>query len=105
MATEHKQGYCIFHFHRKTLSGVPFCFSVEVEGNKLCNVIEEIISFVDELDPKRCAWEWMIKSGAVHPSQFKIAVSDMNEIRTQAWLLACNLSELESGLLPYYSLN
>lgn len=105
MTSEYEHGLCFLSFHRKTLSGVPFCFSVETEDYELDNVIREILSFVDALDPKLCAWEWMVKSGVVHPSMYNIAISDMDEIRTQAWLLACNLSELENGLLSDYSLN
>lgn len=105
MTSEYEQGSRLFCFHRKTPSGVPFCFSVEVNGNELANVIMEIISFVDELDPKRCAWEWLAKSGAVHPSRFHVAIADMDEIRKQAWLLACRLSETAGGAFPFLCLD
>ena len=105
MASEYKRGTWSLDFHRKTHSGVDFCFSVELADYNLNGLIREIISFVDALDPKRCAWEWMVKSGAVHPSRYETAVADMDEIRTWAWLLACKLSETAGGLFPCLSLN
>lgn len=105
MTSEYILGIWPFDFHRKTRSGVDFCFSVELTGYKLDGLVREIISFVDALDPAQCAWEWMVKSGAVHPSCYETAVDDMDEIRTRAWLLACKLSETVGGLFHCLSLN
>lgn len=53
----------------------------------------EIFSFVDELDPERVAGEWLEASGQFSPTRFCRAVADMDEIRTQALLLAIELAE------------
>lgn len=87
------------HFRRTTLSGVPFCFSIEVKEKRSGEVCREIISFVDALDPERCAMDWMVKSGAVSPQLFDQAVADMEDIRTKAWLLAYDLGVCY-GLIP-----
>ena len=44
----------------------------------------------------------MIKSGAMDSSRYLQAVADMEDIRSKAWLLACDLSEL-SGEKPIWS--
>lgn len=36
-----------FNFHRKTLSGVPFCFTAEVTDGKAEELVSEILSFVE----------------------------------------------------------
>lgn len=87
------------HFRRTTLSGVPFCFSIEVKEGRSGEVYREIISFVDALDPERCAMDWMVKSGAVSPLLFDQAVADMEDIRSKAWLLAYDLGVCY-GLMP-----
>ena len=60
----HKEqdGIWIVEFRRKTFSGVPFCFTVEMEYGKVENLVSEIISFADAIDPETCAVEWMILS-------------------------------------------
>ena len=75
----HKEqdGIWIVEFRRKTFSGVPFCFTVEMEYGKVENLVSEIISFADAIDPETCAVEWMILSGAVSPSCYQQAVADM----------------------------
>ena len=88
-----------FDFHRKTLSGVPFSFTAEMKDRKLENLIKEIESFVDAIDPETCAGEWMIQSGAMAPSRYQQAVNDMDAIRTDAWLLACELREADGKSL------
>ena len=55
--------------------------------------------FVDAIHPDICAWEWMIKSGAIDSSQYLQAVADIEDIRSKACFLACDLSEL-SGEKP-----
>ncbi len=40
----------------------------------------------------------MIKSGTVAPNWYLQAVADMEDIRTEAWMLACELSEAISGM-------
>jgi hypothetical protein len=91
----YKDGELYIDFHRKTLSGVPFSFTAKMGEGKIGNLIKEIESFVDAIDPEICAEEWMIKSGVVAPSRLRQAVSDMDAIRTDAWLLACMLAEAD----------
>ena len=93
-----KGEYLCFDFHRKTLSGVPFSFTAEITDDKTENLVSEIVSFVDAIEPEICAEEWMIKSGGLAASRYLQAVVDMEDIRTEAWLLACELSESISGL-------
>ena len=45
------------------------------------------------------AGEWMIQSGAMAPSRYQQAVNDMDTIRTDAWLLACELREADGKSL------
>lgn len=92
---QYKNGELYIDFHRKTLSGVPFSFTAKMGEGKIANLVKEIESFVDAIDPEICAEEWMIKSGAVAPSRLRQAVSDMDAIRTDAWLLACILAEAD----------
>ena len=93
VSVKYVDGSLFFDFHRKTLSGVPFSFTAEMKDRKLENLIKEIESFVDAIDPEICAGEWMIQSGAMAPSRYQQAVNDMDAIRTDAWLLACELRE------------
>ena len=86
-----------FDFQRKTLSGVSFCFTAEMKDGSMKYLVQEIVSFVDAIEPETCAVEWMIKSGAVIPYRYQQAVEDMDNIRTEAWLLACELSDIISG--------
>ncbi len=89
-----KNGIRSYDFQRKTLSGVAFSFTAEVKDDKVSSLTNEIVSFVDAIHPDICAWEWMIKSGAMDLSRYLQAVADMEDIRSKAWLLACDLSEL-----------
>lgn len=91
----YKNGELYIDFHRKTLSGVPFSFTAKMGEGKIGNLVKEIESFVDAIDPEICAEEWMIKSGAVAPSRLRQAVSDMDAIRADAWLLVCMLAEAD----------
>lgn len=86
-------GKVSFDFRRKTLGGVPFCFTAEAGYGNMKHLISEIVSFVDAIEPERCAMEWMIKSGAMATSRYRQAVTDMENIRTEAWLLTCELDE------------
>ena len=83
-----------FDFQRRTLGGLPFCFTAELSGGIVGTLVGEIISFVDELDPGRYAVEWSDASGQFSPTRYLQAVADMDDIRTRAWLLAVDLSEL-----------
>ncbi|MCS2793807.1 hypothetical protein NXW97_17685 [Bacteroides faecis] len=87
-----------FDFQRKTLSGVPFSFTAEIADGRMESLVSEIVSFVDAIEPNICAKEWMIRSGAVAANRYLQAVADMEDIRTEAWLLACELSETISGM-------
>ena len=89
-------GSLFFDFHRKTLSGVPFSFTAEMKDRKLENLIKEIESFVDAIDPETCAGEWMIQSGAMEPSEFLQAVADMEDVRLKARLLALELAAMNA---------
>ena len=53
-----------FDFQRKTLSGVSFCFTAEMKDGSMKYLVQEIVSFVDAIEPETCAVEWLIKSGA-----------------------------------------
>lgn len=88
-----RNGVRCYDFQRKTLSGVPFSFTAEVKDDKVSSLANEIVSFVDAINPAMCATEWMIKSGAMDSSRYEQAVADMEDIRTKAWLLACNYSD------------
>lgn len=99
-----------FDFQRRTLSGLPFCFTAELSGGIVGTLVDEIISFVDELDPERYAVEWSDASGQFSPTRYLQAVADMDDIRTRAWLLAVDLSELADKQerlidLPWYIWN
>lgn len=83
-----------FDFQMRTLSGLPFCFTAELSEGLVGTLVDEIISFVDELDPERYAVEWSDASGQFSPTRYLQAVADMDDIRTRAWLLAVELSEL-----------
>lgn len=99
-----------FDFQRRTGNGLPFCFTAVMTDGRISSIVDEIISFVDALDPERYAGEWLEISGDLSPSRYFQAVTDMDDIRTRAWLLALDLSEIaESGdkLLnfPWYRWN
>lgn len=99
-----------FDFQRRTLGGLPFCFTAELSGGIVGTLVDEIISFVDELDPERYAVEWSDASGQFSPTRYLQAVADMDDIRTRAWLLAVDLSELADKQerlidLPWYIWN
>ena len=99
-----------FDFQRRTLDGLPFCFTAELSEGIVGTLVDEIISFVDELDPERYADEWSDTSGQFSLTQYIQAVADMDEIRTRAWLLAVELSELAEKqerlvLLPWFHWN
>lgn len=94
-----KNGIRSYDFQQKTLSGVAFSFTAEVKDDKVSSLTNEIVSFVDAIHPDICAWKWMIKSGAMAPSRYLQAVADMEDIRTKAWLLTCDLSELSGKSL------
>ena len=99
-----------FDFQRRTPGGLPFCFTAELSGGHVSTLVDEIISFVDALDPGRYAVEWLETAGPVTPSRYFQAVADMDDMRTHAWLLAFDLSA-EAGKerilldLPRYRLN
>ena len=99
-----------FDFQRRTPGGLPFCFTAELSGGHVGTLVDEIISFVDALDPGRYAVKWLEAAGPVTPSRYFQAVADMDDMRARAWLLAVDLSE-EAGKerilldLPRYRLN
>lgn len=92
-----------FDFRRRTLGGYPFCFTAELTENRPGTLVDEIFSFVDELDPVRVAGEWLEASGQFSPTRFCQAVTDIDEIRTQAFLLALELAEaVENDNIFFY---
>lgn len=99
-----------FDFQRRTPSGLPFCFTAELSGGHVGTLVDEIISFVDALDPGRYAVEWLEAAGPVTPSRYFQVVADMDDMRIHAWLLAFDLLA-EAGKerilldLPRYRLN
>ena len=96
---ENMDGIRFLNFRRKTSSGVPFCFTIEVGNGTAGCIAKEIFSFVTAVVPEQCAREWMIQSGAMAPSRYQQAVNDMDAIRTDAWLLACELREADGKSL------
>lgn len=90
---EETDGIKYVSFRRHMRSGMPFVFTVEIKGNMAGSLAAKIISLVDAINPETCAREWMVKSGAVSPSMFSLAVADVDGIRTEAWLLACAFLE------------
>jgi len=86
-----------FDFQRITRNGLPFSFTAAMTGGRISSLVDEIISFVDALDPERYAGEWLEISGDLSPSRYFQAVTDMDDIRTRAWLLALDLSEIAEG--------
>lgn len=89
---------------------MQFSFTAELTDGLVGTLVDEIIFFVDALDPERYAGEWLEISGDLSPSRYFQAVTDMDDIRTRAWLLALDLSEIaEQGdkLLnfPWYRWN
>ena len=93
VSMEDMDGIRFLNFKRKTPSGVPFCFTIEAGDGTAGCIAKEIFSFVSAAVPEQCAREWMIQSGAMAPSRYQQAVNDMDAIRTDAWLLACELRE------------
>lgn len=71
-----------------------FCFTAELSGRRVGTLLDEIISFVDALEPERYAGEWLEATGKPTPAQYFQAVADMDDVRTRAWLLVFDLSEL-----------
>ena len=103
-------GSYYFDFQRQTLGGLLFSFTAELCGGRVGSLVDEIISFVDTLDPERYAAEWLESAGPLTPSRHSQAIADMDDMRTRAWLLAFDLSaeaEKERILfdLPWYRLN
>ncbi|MCM1139065.1 MAG: hypothetical protein NC453_10900 [Muribaculum sp.] len=94
--TTERDGSMLFNFHRKAISGVPFLFSAIAIDGKLPSLVAEIVSFVDALDPEAFADEWLKASRVQSSSRYLQAVTDIEDIRTQAWLLAFDLSECGS---------
>ncbi len=89
-----QNGKRYYDFYRQTLGGVPFCFTAEITDGQVITLVDEIISFVDALDPERYAGEWLEISGKTSPNRYSQAVADMDDIRIRAWLLAIDLSEI-----------
>ncbi len=87
-----KRGFS-YDFQRRTLGGVPFTFTAELSGYCPGTLVEEILSFVDELNPECLARELLEASGLTSPTRYFRAVADIDEIRNRAFLLAFDLAE------------
>lgn len=83
-----------FDFQRITRNGLPFSFTAAMTGGRISSLVDEIISFVDALDPERYACEWMENKGDVSPARYLKTIDDMDEMRTHVWLLAVVQSQL-----------
>ncbi len=81
-----------FDFRRNTRSGVPFCFCADMTGGNPATLLNEILSFIDAFNPATFAWQWRELSGAGKSLQARAAV-EMDDMRTEAWLLAVELSD------------
>lgn len=90
--TSTKNGFS-YDFQRRTLGGLPFSFTAELSGYCPGTLVEEILSFVDELNPERLAGELLEVSGLTSPTRYFQTVADIEEIRSQAFLLAFDLAE------------
>lgn len=90
-----------FDFHRKTRSGVPFCFTVTSPNEEDCQTVaDEVFSLAYSIGPSACAEEWMIQTGTVAPSRYHQAVADMEDIRQRVQQLAFCLSVGSLALAP-----
>ena len=56
-----------FDFQCRTPGGLPFCFTAELSGGHVGTLVDEIIAFVDALDPEHYAVEWLEAAGLVMP--------------------------------------
>ncbi len=81
-----------FDFRRKTRSGVPFCFCADMTGGNPSTLLDEIFSFIDAFHPPTFARQWCDLSGA-GMSLHARASAEMDDMRTEAWLLAVELSD------------
>lgn len=81
-----------FDFRRKTRSGVPFCFCADMTGGNPATLIDEILSFIDAFNPATFARQWRELSGTEKNLHAR-AAAEMDDMRTEAWLLAVELSE------------
>lgn len=97
-----------FDFRRKTRSGVPFCFCADMTGGNPASLLDEILSFIDAFHPTTFARQWCELSGAGRSLQARTA-AEMDDMRTEAWLLAVELSDTiaspERHASPWYRWN
>lgn len=94
VSMENMDGIRFLNFRRKTSSGVPFCFTIETGDGTAGCIAKEILSFVSAVVPEKCVKEWLVQSGAMEASEFLQAVSDMEDVRLKARLLALELAAM-----------
>lgn len=94
VSMENMDGIRFLNFRRKTSSGVPFCFTIEAGDGTAGCIAKEILSFVSAVVPEKCVKEWLVQSGAMEVSEFLQAVSDMEDVRLKARLLALELAAM-----------
>lgn len=81
-----------FEFRRKTRRGVPFCFCADMTGNNPATIVDDILSFIDAFQPDTFARQWCELAG-VGKSHHARTAADFDDMRTEAWLLAAELSD------------
>lgn len=97
-----------FYFRRKTRRGVPFCFCADMTGGRPVTLVDEILSFIDAFQPDTFARQWCGLSGTGKSLHAETA-ADFDDMRSEAWLLAAELSEAiaspERHAPPWYHWN
>ena len=81
-----------FRFPAQARSGVPFCFCADMTGDNPATLLDDILSFIDAFQPPTFARQWCELSGAGDSLEAR-ALAEMDDMRTEAWLLAVELSE------------
>ena len=89
-----------FDFQRMHQERSAVQFHAAMTGGRISSLVDEIVSFVDALDPERYACEWMENKGDVSPARYLKTIDGMDEMRTHAWLLAVELSTAAERKIP-----
>lgn len=84
----------VSQFQTEDFERCTVLFTIEAGDGTAGCIAKEIFSFVSAAVPEQCAREWMIQSGAMEPSEFLQAVSDMEDVRLRARLLALELAAM-----------
>ena len=65
---------------------------IDMTGGNPATLLDEILSFIDAFQPSTFARQWCELSGAGDSLEAR-ALAEMDDMRTEAWLLAVELSE------------